>query len=130
MLVVADVNISQLEVEFLREIEGVERVVYVPYDLRRSMPDEEIVEYALANDALVVTRDKGFQYNPRKQWKQDYPSVLLVRHKNGLVRQVGRQLREAVRVYRSCAARGERVSGVLRRGKFRFKVYPRGAARR
>ena len=123
MLVVADVNISQLEVEFLREIEGVERVVYVPYDLRRSMPDEEIVEYALANDALVVTRDKGFQYNPRKQWKQDYPSVLLVR-------QVGRQLREAVRVYRSCAARGERVSGVLRRGKFRFKVYPRGATRR
>ena len=106
MLVVADVNISQLEVEFLREIEGVERVVYVPYDLRRSMPDEKIVEYALANDALVVTRDKGFQYNPRKQWKQDYPSVLLVR-------QVGRQLREAVRVYRSCAARGERVSGVV-----------------
>lgn len=97
MIVVADVNISQVEVEFLKEIEGVERVVYVPIDLRRSMPDDEIVEYALEHDALVVTRDKGFQYNPRKQWKQDYPSVLLVRHKNGLVKRVGRQVAEAVR---------------------------------
>ena len=44
MLVVADVNISQDEVEFLRGIETVERVVYVAQDLRRSMPDEEIVE--------------------------------------------------------------------------------------
>ena len=130
MIVVADVNISQVEVEFLKEIEGVERVVYVPIDLRRSMPDDEIVEYALEHDALVVTRDKGFQYNPRKQWKQDYPSVLLVRHKNGLVKRVGRQVAEAVRTYRSCAARGERVSGVLRRGKFRFRVYPRGKRRK
>lgn len=29
MLVVADVNISQAEVEFLKEVQGVERVVYV-----------------------------------------------------------------------------------------------------
>ena len=66
MLVVADVNISQDEVDFLRGIEAVERVVYVAQDLRRSMPDEEIVEYALENDALIVTRDKGFNYNPKK----------------------------------------------------------------
>ena len=89
------------------------------------MPDDEIVEYALKHDALVVTRDKGFQYNPRKQWKQDYLSVLLVRHKGGLVKRVGRQIQRAFSTYRSCAARGERVSGVLRRGKFRFRVYPR-----
>ena len=126
MLVVADVNISQAEVEFLKEVQGVERVVYVPVDLHRSMPDDEIVEYALKHDALVVTRDKGFQCNPRKQWKQDYPSVLLVRHKGGLMKRVGRQIQRAVSTYRSCAARGERVSGVLRRGKFRFRVYPRG----
>ncbi len=47
MLVVADVNISQDEVAFLRGIETVERVVYIAQDLRRSMPDSEIVEYAL-----------------------------------------------------------------------------------
>lgn len=130
MLVVADVNIPQVEVEFLKGTEGVERVVYVPVDLRRSMPDDEIVEYALEHDALVVTRDKGFQYNPRKQWKQNYPSVLLVRHKNGLVKRLGRQVAEAVRTYQSYAARGERVSGVLRRGKFRFMVHPQGKRRK
>ena len=130
MLVVADVNIPQVEVEFLKGTEGVERVVYVPVDLRRSMPDDEIVEYAPEHDALAVTRDKGFQYNPRKQWKQNYPSVLLVRHKNGLVKRVGRQVAEAVRTYQSYAARGERVSGVLRRGKFRFMVYPQGKRRK
>ena len=84
MLVVAHVNISQDEVDFLREIEAIERVVYVARDLRRSMPDSEIVEYALGNDALIVTRDKGFNYNPKKQWKQDYPSVFIIRHKNRL----------------------------------------------
>ena len=123
MLVVADVNISQQEVDFLKEIEG---VVYVAHDLNKSMPDEEIIEYALEHDALIITRDKGFQYNPKKQWKQAYPSVLLVRHKNGLVKRVGRQVREAMIVYRSHASRGERVSGVLRRGKFRFHAYPGG----
>ena len=56
MLVVADVNISQQEVEFLREIEIIERVVYVPVDLRRSMPDEEIVEYALAACLGIIFR--------------------------------------------------------------------------
>ena len=60
MLVVADVNISQDEVEFLRGIETVELVVYVAQDLPRSIPDEEMVEYALENNALIVTRDKAF----------------------------------------------------------------------
>ena len=92
MLVVADVNISQGEVDFLRELDVVERVVYVAQDLRRSMPDSEIVEYALENEALIVTRDKGFNYNPKK-WKQDHPSVFIVRHKNRLVKEVGRQVK-------------------------------------
>ena len=124
MLVVADVNISQDEVEFLRGIDTVERVVYVAQDLRRSMPDEEIVEYALENDALIVTRDKGFNYNPKKQWKQDHPSVFIIRHKNRLVKEVGRQVKHAMDVFGHHAARGETVAGVLRRGKFRFMVIP------
>lgn len=41
MLVVADVNISQEEVDILREIEAVERVAYVPTELGRSTPYEE-----------------------------------------------------------------------------------------
>ena len=123
MLVVADVNISQDEVDFLREIEAVERVVYVAHDLRRSMPDSEIVEYALENDALIVTRDKGFNYNPKK-WKQDHPSVFIIRHKNRLVKEVGRQVKLAMEVFRHHASRGEVVAGVLRRGKFRFMVIP------
>ena len=124
MLVVADVNISQDEVEFLRGIETVERVVYVAQDLRRSMPDEEIVEYALEHDALIVTRDKGFNYNPKK-WKQEHPSVFIIRHKNRLVKEVGRQVKHAMDVFQYHAARGETVAGVLRRGKFRFMVVPR-----
>jgi predicted nuclease of predicted toxin-antitoxin system len=126
MLVVADVNISLEEVKFLKEIEGVEQVVYVPHALRRTMPGEEIVKYALKHKALIVTRDKGFQYNPKKQWMQDYPSVLLVRHKGGLVKRVARQVRNAFEVYQVFTDSGRRVSGVLRRGKFRFRVYPRG----
>ena len=59
MLVVADVNITQGEVNFLREVEFVERVVCVPQDLYRSMPDEQIVEYVLENEDIVVTRDKA-----------------------------------------------------------------------
>ena len=129
MLVVADVNILQQEVDFLKEIEAVERVVYVAHDLNKSMPDEEIVQYAREHDALIVTRDKGFNYNSKKQWKEDYPSVLLVRHKNGLVKRVGRQVCDAMDVYRSHAFRGERVSGVLRRGKFMFQAYTRGKRR-
>ena len=124
MLIVADVNISQDEVEFLRGFETVEFVVYVAQDLRRSIPDEEIVEYALERDALIVTRDKGFNYNPKK-WKQDYPSVLLIRHKNRLVKEVGCQVKHAMNVFQHHAARGETVAGVLRRGKFRFMVVPR-----
>ena len=124
MLVVADVNISQDEVEFLRGIDTVERVVYVAQDLRRSMPDEEIVEYALENDALIVTRDKGFNYNPKK-WKQDHPSVFIIRHKNRLVKEVGCQVKHAMDVFGHHAARGETVAGVLRRGKFRFMVVPK-----
>ena len=123
MLVVADVNISQDEVDFLREIEAVERVVYVAKDLRRSMLDSEIVEYALENDALIVTRDKGFNYNAKK-WKQDHPSVFIIRHKNRLVKEVGRQVKHAMDVFQHHAARGETVAGVLRRGKFRFMVIP------
>ena len=99
MLVVADVNISRQEVDFLKEIEAVERVVYVRHDLNKRMPDEEIVQYALEHNALIVTRDKGFNYNPKKQWDQEYPSVLLVRHKNGLIKRVGWQVREAMIVY-------------------------------
>jgi hypothetical protein len=71
MLVVADVNISRQEVDFLKEIEAVERVVYVRHDLNKRMPDEEIVQYALEHNALIVTRDKGFNYNPKKQWEQE-----------------------------------------------------------
>ena len=123
MLVVADVNISQDEVDFLREIEAVERVVYIAQDLRRSMPDSEIVEYALENNALIVTRDKGFNYNPKK-WKQDHPSVFIVRHKNRLVKEVGCQVKQAMEVFQHHASRGEAVAGVLRRGKFRFMVIP------
>ena len=123
MLVVADVNISQGEVDFLRELDVVERVVYVAQDLRRSMPDSEIVEYALENEALIVTRDKGFNYNPKK-WKQDHPSVFIVRHKNRLVKEVGRQVKHAMEVFQHHASRGETVAGVLRRGKFRFMVIP------
>lgn len=67
MLVVADVNISQDEVDFLRGIEAVERVVYVAQDLRRSMPDSEIVEYTLetmrsslhATRGSITTRRSG-----------------------------------------------------------------------
>lgn len=125
MLVVTDMNISQDEVEFLREIESVERVVYVACDLRRGMPDSEIVDYALENDALIVTRDKGFNYNPKRQWKQDYPSVFIIRHKNRLVKEVGRQMRQAMEVFQHHALRGERVAGVLPRGKFRFVVIPK-----
>ena len=124
MLVVADVNISQGEVDFLRELDVVERVVYVAQDLRRSMPDSEIVEYALENEALIVTRDKGFNYNPKK-WKQDHPSVFIVRHKNRLVKEVGRQVKHAMEVFQHHASRGETVAGVLRRGKFRFMVIPK-----
>ena len=129
MLVVAELNISQQEVAFLRGIEAVERVVCVMHDLQKSMPDEEIVEYAREHDALIVTRDREFQYNPQKQWKQAYPSVLLVRHKNGLIKRVGRQVRDAMDAYRFHASGGECVSGVLRRGKFRRQAYPRGKRR-
>ena len=111
------------EVDFLRELDVVERVVYVAQDLRRSMPDSEIVEYALENDALIVTRDKGFNYNPKK-WKQDHPSVFIVRHKNLLVKEVDRQVKHAMEVFQHHASRGETVAGVLRRGKFRFMVIP------
>ena len=45
--VVPDVNISQFEAEFLRGIKTIKPVVYVAQYLRRSMPNEEIVEHAL-----------------------------------------------------------------------------------
>ena len=125
MLVVADVNISQDEVEFPeRRLRQWSVSYYVAQDLRRSMPDSEIVEYALENDALIVTRDKGFNYNPKK-WKQDHPSVFIVRHKNRLVKEAGRQVKHAMDVFGHHAARGETVAGVLRRGKFRFMVVPK-----
>ena len=124
MLVVADVNISQDEVDILRDIEAVERVVYVAKDVRRSMPDSEIVEDALENEALIVTRDKGFNYNPKK-WKKDHPSVFIVRHKNRLVKEVCRLVKHTMEVFQHNASRGEAVAGVLRRGKFRFMVIPK-----
>ena len=120
MIVVVDVNISPEEVDFLKTLDAVSHVVHVPVDLRRSMPDEEIVKYALEHEALIVTRDKGFSYNPTKQWKEDSPSVLLIRYKNRLVRQLGPQVRHAMDVFRLHASRDESVAGVLRRGKFRL----------
>ena len=122
MIVVADVNISPKEVNFLRTFDAVSHVVHVPVDLRRSMPDEEIVKYALEHKALIVTRDKGFSYHPTKQWIEDYPSVLLVRYKNRLVRQLGPHVMHAMDVFQFHASRGESVVEVLRRGKFRVRV--------
>ena len=124
MLVVADVNISQDDVEFLRDIDAVSDVIYVPHDLRKSMPDEEILQLELVKGALIVTRDKDFIYNPDKQWKEDYPSVLIVRNKNQTIKEFGRKVRKAMDVYRHHAARGETVAGVLRRGHFRYMVIP------
>ena len=49
-------------------------------DLHRSMLDEDIVKYALERKALIVTRDKDFNYYPARQRKEDYPSVFIIRH--------------------------------------------------
>ena len=37
-------------------------------DLHKSMLDEDIVKYALEHKALIVTRDKDFNYDPARQW--------------------------------------------------------------
>ena len=37
------------------------------------MLDEDIVKYALEHKALIVTRDKDFNYYPARQRKEDYP---------------------------------------------------------
>ena len=48
-----------------------------------------------------------------------------MRHKNGLVKRVSCQVRDAIHFYEFHASCGERISGILRRGKFGWKVFPR-----
>ena len=61
ILASAEVNIALEEVEFLRELKGVERVAYAPQELGRRAPGEEIVRCTLKHNALIVVRDK-FRY--------------------------------------------------------------------